>query len=73
MILRNGEELTGVRVRQDDNTFVLREASGREVRLEEGQVQSAERGQMSLMPEGLLSALGREEMRDLLAYLQSLK
>jgi predicted secreted hydrolase len=33
VILRNGEELTGVRVRQDDEGFVLREASGREVRL----------------------------------------
>jgi putative membrane-bound dehydrogenase-like protein len=73
VILRNGEELTGVRVRQDDDGFVLREASGREVRLEPDQVQSAERGKVSLMPEGLLSAMTREEIRDLLAYLQSLK
>jgi putative heme-binding domain-containing protein len=73
VILRNGEELTGVRVRQDDEGFVLREASGREVRLEPGQVQSAERGKVSLMPEGLLASMTREEIRDLLAYLQSLK
>ncbi|HKX60208.1 MAG TPA: PVC-type heme-binding CxxCH protein [Verrucomicrobiae bacterium] len=73
VVLRSGEEMTGVRVRQDDNGFVLREASGREVRLDEDQVQSVERLQLSLMPEGLLAALSREETRDLLAYLQSLK
>ena len=73
VVLRNGEELTGVRVRQEDGAFVLREASGREVRLDEDQVQNVERLQLSLMPEGLLAALSREETRDLLAYLQSLK
>jgi hypothetical protein len=32
-----------------------------------------DRLQLSLMPEGLIAALSREEIRDLLAYLQSLK
>jgi putative heme-binding domain-containing protein len=71
--LRDGQELTGIRVRQSDDTFVLRDAGGAETRLAPSQVRSIERLQLSLMPEGLLAALTREETRDLLAYLQSLK
>jgi putative membrane-bound dehydrogenase-like protein len=71
--LRDGQELTGIRVRQSDDSFVLRDAGGGETRLDPGQVQSLERLQLSLMPEGLLAALSREEIRDLLAYLQSLR
>jgi putative membrane-bound dehydrogenase-like protein len=70
--LRDGEELTGIRVRQSDDALVLRDAGG-ETRLDPGQVLNLERRQVSLMPEGLLAALTREEIRDLLAYLQSLK
>jgi putative membrane-bound dehydrogenase-like protein len=71
--LRDGQELTGIRVRQPDDSFVLRDAGGSETRLDAGQVQGLERLQLSLMPEGLLAALTQEETRDLLAYLQSLK
>jgi putative membrane-bound dehydrogenase-like protein len=71
--LRDGQELTGIRVRQPDDSFVLRDAGGGETRLDPGQVQSVERLQSSLMPEGLLDALTRGETRDLLSYLQSLR
>jgi len=71
--LRDGEELTGIRVRQPDDSLVLRDAGGGETQLDPRQVRSTERLQLSLMPEGLLAALTREEIRDLLAYLQSLK
>jgi putative heme-binding domain-containing protein len=71
--LLDGEELTGIRVRQPDDSFVLRDGGGGETRLDPGQIKSMDRGQLSLMPEGLLAALTREEIRDLLAYLQSLK
>jgi putative membrane-bound dehydrogenase-like protein len=71
--LSDGEELTGVRVRQPDDSFVLRDAGGGETRLDPRLVKSTERLQVSLMPEGLLAALSREEIRDLLAYLQNLK
>jgi putative membrane-bound dehydrogenase-like protein len=71
--LRDGGELTGIRVRQPDDSFVLRDAGGGETRLDPSQVQSVERLQLSLMPEGLLAALSRDEVRDLLAYLQSLR
>jgi putative heme-binding domain-containing protein len=71
--LTNGDELTGIRARQLDDTLVLRDASGTETRLQPAQIQKMERLKMSLMPEGLLAGLSREEIRDLLAYLQNLK
>lgn len=71
--LRDGEELSGIRVRQPDDSFVLRTASGAEIRLQQDQLKSVERLSLSVMPEGLLGALSREEIRDLFAYLQSLK
>jgi putative membrane-bound dehydrogenase-like protein len=71
--MRDGETLTGVRVAQPDDTLVLRDASGAETRIDRGQTLSIERQKLSLMPEGLLSALSREEIGDLLAYLQGLK
>jgi putative membrane-bound dehydrogenase-like protein len=71
--LKSGEILNGMRVRQLDDTFVLRDASGAEIRLQPEQLKSVERAEVSIMPDGLLSGLTREEIRDLLAYLQKLK
>jgi putative membrane-bound dehydrogenase-like protein len=71
--LKTGDELTGIRARQLDDALVLRDASGAETRLRPEQIHTMERQKLSLMPEGLLAALSREEIRDLLAYLQSLR
>ena len=71
--MREGEQLTGIRARQADDAFVLRDATGAELRLAPGQLQTVERLPQSLMPEGLLGALSDEEVRDLMAYLQGLK
>lgn len=73
VMLKNGDSINGVRVRTNNDAFVLREASGNEVRLDPAQIESVQRSQVSIMPEGLLSALNRDEVRDLLAYLQNLK
>ena len=69
--LPDGETFTGVRVPTSDDTVILREASGRETRLPGGA--PLERARVSLMPEGLLSALDAGEIRDLFAYLQTLR
>ncbi len=69
----DGEELTGVRVPEADDSFVLRDASGAEHRLLRQRIKAMERLNLSLMPEGLLSALSRDEIRDLFAYLQAQK
>jgi hypothetical protein len=52
---------------------VVRDASGAELQLRKGQIQEMRRASLSLMPEGLDRALSRDEFRDLLAFLQSLK
>jgi len=70
---REGDLLTGIQVRQLDGSFVLRDATGAETRLAAEQIEKVERGATSLMPEGLLAPLSRDEIRDLLAYLQNLK
>lgn len=71
--LRNGESFSGVRVRQLDEPFVLREAGGNEIRLDPREIESVRRAATSVMPAGLLQVLTRDEVGDLLAYLQSLR
>ena len=71
--LHSGETLHGMRVRQLDDSFVLRDAAGAETRLRPDQIKQINRNDVSLMPAGLLDGLSREEIRDLLAYLQKLK
>jgi hypothetical protein len=48
---------------------VLRESSGAETRLRRGDIEEMRRSETSIMPEGLVNVLSREELRDLLAYL----
>ncbi len=65
--------LTGVIVRQTADVLVLREASGGEQRLTRDSIDEMKRQATSLMPDGLPRAVSREEFRDLLAFLQSLR
>jgi hypothetical protein len=51
----------------------VRDSSGAELRLRRDQVQEMNRSPTSLMPEGLDKQMTKEEFRDLLAFLQSLK
>lgn len=59
--------------RQSADTLVVREASGSELRLAKNKIQEMRRSNVSLMPEALERALSRDELRDLLAFLQALK
>ena len=70
---KDGESYTGVRVGSGDNPIRLRLASGTDVVLHQTDIESIARSKVSLMPEGLLNNLSREEVRDLLAFLQHLK
>jgi putative heme-binding domain-containing protein len=51
----------------------LREASGAETRVRRDEIEESEATATSLMPEGLVHALSREELRDLLAFLNEKK
>jgi putative heme-binding domain-containing protein len=70
---KDAESYTGVRVGKSDDPLVLRVASGAEVTLHANQIERLEPSKLSVMPEGLLNTLTREEVRDLLGYLQGLK
>lgn len=69
----DGRELDGVIARQNSDAIVLRDASGAETLLLRDQIKHLERRAASLMPEGLEHAMTREELQDLLAFLQDLK
>lgn len=73
LTLKNGDELSGVRARQRDDSFVLRDATGTDYRPAQNDIEKLEQMKVSLMPEGLLTGLSEEEVRNLFAFLQSLR
>jgi putative heme-binding domain-containing protein len=72
-VTADGRVLSGVIARQDDAGVVLRGASGAEAALGQKELSSLRRGERSVMPEGLDRALEAGELRDLFAFLQSLR
>ena len=72
VVLHNEEEWVGVVTQQDETTLTLRLATGALKHLL--LVDIAERlPSLSAMPEGLMESLKTSEVRDLIAYLKSLK
>ena len=70
---RDGEELSGSLVALGPEGVSLRDATGVIHQVRPADITSLDRQQLSAMPEGLEQLLTREQFRDLLAYLQSLK
>ena len=73
VITKDGRELDGVLARQDADAILLRDASGAETLVPRDQIKQMDRRANSLMPDGLENAMTRDEFRDLLAFLQSLR
>jgi len=71
--LTSGRVLTGLIVRQDDKSLVLRESNGKDTVISVADIETQSASPQSLMPEGLLRDLTAQEAADLLAYLESLK
>jgi putative heme-binding domain-containing protein len=69
----DGRALTGIIAQQNADTIVLRDSSGADTRLHRNQIEEMTRQPISMMPEGLDRLLSSEELRDLLAYLESLR
>jgi putative heme-binding domain-containing protein len=71
--LKSGDELSGVMEREDDATLVLDGGPTGDVTIEIQKTDVATRrlSDVSPMPEGLLNVLTREEIFDLLAFLES--
>jgi putative heme-binding domain-containing protein len=70
---KDGKVMNGIIARQTGDTLFLRDSAGAELRVPKDQVQEMTRSATSIMPEGLERSITKDEFRDLLAFLQSLK
>lgn len=68
--LKDGRTLTGVIPEQTDRTLTLQTPAER-LTLEKSQITTQQQLPISFMPEGLLAALGEDQVRHLIAYLMS--
>jgi putative membrane-bound dehydrogenase-like protein len=68
--LKDGRTLTGVIPEQTNRTLTLQTPAER-LTLEKSQITSQQQLPISFMPEGLLAALGEDQVRHLIAYLMS--
>jgi putative heme-binding domain-containing protein len=69
----DGRSLSGVLVKRDENTVVLRDADGKEITLAANDVLELRPSSTSLMPDGQLASLTAQEAADLLEYLATRK
>jgi putative heme-binding domain-containing protein len=67
----DGRVLSGLLVEQSQASVTLLDAKGERITVARDKVQTLKESPVSLMPEGLLSAMNPQELRDLFAYLQS--
>jgi putative heme-binding domain-containing protein len=70
-MLDDGRVVQGFLVEQDPQVVVLRTAEGTTVPLEVAAIEERAVSGKSLMPEGLLSGLSDDEVRNLFAYLRT--
>ena len=71
--LHSGDLLDGFLVSEDEKSILLRQANREDQRIEKANIRRAEYTQKSIMPEGLVESLHPEDVRDLFAYLKTLK
>jgi putative heme-binding domain-containing protein len=69
--LKDGRTITGVIPQQTERALTIQTPAER-LTIEKAQIVEQQQLPMSLMPEGLLTALGEENVVHLIAYLQSL-
>jgi putative heme-binding domain-containing protein len=69
----DGRSLTGVLVKRDEDSVVLGDEQGKELRLAAEEVEELRPLRTSLMPDGQLASLTAQEAADLLEYLATRK
>lgn len=69
---KDGEEYSGVLVRESNEQVVLRDATGRELSVAKNNIANRRIGTLSLMPAGLLDALNAQDRIDLFRFLSEL-
>ena len=70
---KDGGEYSGILAEQNEQHVRLRTTAGAEVNTSRSNLKDLRRNSLSIMPEGLETAMSEQEFRDLLAFLQSLK
>lgn len=73
LLLTDGRALTGLITRETADSIVLRSADQNEVRIARNHVEEMKPSPLSIMPAGLENALSKQQLADLIAYLQALK
>ena len=71
--LKDGQELTGVMVSEDESVLTLGDAQGQSHNLKKEQIEDLQILALSLMPEGLANGLTDTEFVDLVAFLAEQK
>ncbi len=71
--LKDGDVMDGFLVSEDAEVILLRQPNKEDERLPKSKVARAEYTRKSLMPDGLLDGMHPEDVRDLFAYLRTLK
>jgi putative heme-binding domain-containing protein len=70
---KKGLTVTGLKVAQTAEEVVIRDASGKDVRIATKDLDDLSASKVSLMPEGLIANLSYDEFIDLVAFLKSQK
>jgi putative heme-binding domain-containing protein len=68
--MKDDRSIMGILRQQDEKAVTLITATETSV-LPRGEIRSIQQNEISMMPEGLLTALTEQEVRDLLYYLRS--
>jgi len=69
--LKDGQTLMGMLVSQDAGNVVLKDMAGTKHTARTSQIEKLEALPQSMMPEGLLTGLSDDDVRDLIGYLMS--
>ncbi|WP_425615801.1 PVC-type heme-binding CxxCH protein [Anatilimnocola sp. NA78] len=72
-LLVDGRSLTGLVVRETADALIVRAADQSELRIARGSIEEQKPSSVSIMPAGLDKVLSRQQLADLVAYLQTLK
>ena len=70
-VLADGDVISGLFRREEGETIVYAEPTGKENTISKKQVKERRQSELSLMPEGLADALRPQEFNDLIAFLLS--
>ncbi len=71
LVTVEGQVYTGLKIREDAKEVVIREATGRDVRVAKDDIESLAPSRLSLMPDNVVAQLSYEQFLDLLAFLKS--